>query len=89
MENHLQFKEKPQKFCPSNVLYYMATLITNTFFAVNMADDFDFHDDDAIKSMRRKRLSTSISITPSEYLYRNRQAVVSSRKDEVEDTTTL
>ena len=56
----------------------------------NTVDEFDFNDDDDnIISMRQKRLSTSINISPSDYLNRNRQAVVSSNtsRDECEDTS--
>ena len=56
----------------------------------NTVDEFVFDEDDTIRSMRRKRLSTNIDITPSEYLHRNRQAIVfSNTDDEGEDTTSL
>ena len=58
----------------------------------NTVDEFVFDEDDTIRSMRRKRLSTNIDITPSEYLHRNRQAVVSSNTvmdDEGEVITSL
>ena len=56
----------------------------------NTVDEFTFHDDDTIKSMSRNRLSTSINISPSDYLHRNRQAVLSSNtsKDNEGDNTT-
>jgi len=56
----------------------------------NTVDEYDFDDEDTIKSTSRKRLSTTIDITPSDYLYRNRQAVVFSSTlldDEDEDTS--
>ena len=65
------------------------------FILVNMAntvDEYAFDEDDTIQSMRRKRLSTNINIPPSEYLHRNRQAVVFSNtlmNDEGEDITSL
>jgi len=58
----------------------------------NTVDEFVFDEDDTIRSMRRKRLSTNIDITPLEYLHRNRQAVVSSNTvmdDEGEVITSL
>jgi len=42
----------------------------------NTVDEYEFDDEDTIKSTSRNRLSTTIDITPSDYLYRNRQAVV-------------
>ena len=59
----------------------------------NTVDEYAFDEDDTIQSMKRKRLSTNIDITPSEYLHRNRQAVVFSNTliddNEGEDITSL
>ena len=58
----------------------------------NTVDEYDFDDKDDITSMKRKRLSTTVNITSSDYLNKNRQAVfsnVSSGDNDDEDTTKL
>ena len=61
-------------------------------FPVNMAntvDEFSFDAHDTMKS-HRHRLSTKGIIKPSDYLGRNRQAVVYTNKSvKEEETTTL
>ena len=55
----------------------------------NTVDDYDFDEEDTMKS--RNRLSTTVNLTPSDYLHKHRQAIFSniSRDDGDEDTTTL
>ena len=59
----------------------------------NTVDEFDFDEHDTIASRRRKRLSTSVTMTPSDYLNKDRQAVftntAATTDDEDEDTTSL
>ena len=55
----------------------------------NTVDDFSFDEKDTIKS-HRQRLSTKGIIKPSDYLGRNRQAVVyNTSVTKEEDTTAL
>ena len=75
------------------MLFYLIDNDPICFFVlVNMAntvDEYEFDDEDTIKSMSQKRLSTNSDINPSDYLYRNRQAVVFSNTldDGGEDTS--
>ena len=61
----------------------------------NTVDDYDFDEEDTITS--RKRLSTTVNLTPSDYLNQHRQAIFSNisrhgdddEEEEEEDTTSL
>ena len=56
----------------------------------NTVDEYDFDNEDIIQSIGRRRLSTTVNITPSDYLSKNRQAVFSNIvRDDDEDTTSL
>lgn len=57
----------------------------------NTVDDYDFDEEDTITS--RKRMSTTVNLTPSDYLNQHRQAIFSNASrhddDDEEDTTSL
>ena len=75
--------------CLTIIIFYPLLSSSPLVNMANTVDDYDFDEEDTMTS--RNRLSTTVNLTPSDYLHKHRQAIFSnvSRDDGDEDTTSL